>query len=185
MNEVTQNLKLGKKVLIIGCAGSGKTTLAKQLSKIIGLPIIHMDNYYWSDNWGRKSDAEWHDIVNELCQKPKWIMDGNYTKSMPIRFQYATAVIYLDVPRWKCLLRVVMRRFRLIYNKKRDDIPANCNERMNVEFYRWIWNYPKRSRNNTLELLKRFNGIVYHLKSKQDTDSFIKIMFSQSRPYLN
>ncbi len=174
MNEATQKLNLGKKVLIIGCAGSGKTTLAKQLSKLIGLPIIHMDNYYWTENWSRKSDKVWHEIVNELCKQPKWIMDGNYTKSMPIRFQYATAVIYLDMPRWKCLLRVVIRRFRLIYNKKRDDIPKKCNERMNVEFYRWIWNYPKRSRNETLALLNASDKIIFHLKSRRDVHYFIK-----------
>ena len=185
MNETIQKLNLGKKVLIIGCAGSGKTTLAKQLSKIIDLPIIHMDNYYWTKNWGRKSDDAWHDIVNELCQQPKWIMDGNYTKTMATRFQHACTIIYLDIPRWKCLLRVMIRRFRLIYNKNRDDIPANCNERMSVEFYRWIWNYPKRSRNNTLELLKNYSEIVYHLKSKQDADAFIKTMLFSSRLHLN
>ena len=84
VNKITQKPNLGNKVLIIGCAGSGKTTLAKKLSKITNLPVIHMDNYYWSDNWGKKSDAEWHDIVKDLCQQSRWIMDGNYTKSMPI-----------------------------------------------------------------------------------------------------
>lgn len=174
MNKTTQTFNLGKKILIIGCAGAGKTTLAKELSKIVFLPIIHMDNYYWTENWGRKPEAVWRNIVNELCRQPKWIMDGNYTRTMADRFKHASTIIYLDFPRWKCLLRVIIRRFRIIFNKKRNDIPANCDEKLNIEFYRWIWNYPDRSRNETIALLNESNKTTFHLKSNREVRCFIK-----------
>ena len=163
----------GNKILIIGCAGSGKTTLANQLNIITKIPIIHMDNHYWTANWGRKSDAEWNEIVEKLCQQPQWIMDGNYSKTMLTRFKHASTVIYLDMPRWKCMTRVIIRRFRLFYNKRRKDIPSNCHERINLKFYLWIWNYRKKARTNTLDLLSNYSGVIYHLKSKRDITTFV------------
>jgi adenylate kinase family enzyme len=174
MKDIKQKPNLGRKILIIGCAGSGKTTLAKRLTKLTGLPIIHLDNYYWNENWGKKSDEEWGEIVKDLSKQPKWIMDGNYTKTIPIRIQHATAIIYLDVPRWKCLLRVFIRRFRLFHNRKRNDLPTHCNERLNLEFYRWVWNYSKRSRNQALDLLSSSNKIIFHLKTNREVQHFIE-----------
>lgn len=60
-----------------------------------------------------------------------------------------------------------------MYNKNRDDIPSGCNERINIEFYRWVWNYPKRSRFNTLKLLNDFSGKIYHLKSSREIRSLL------------
>lgn len=168
-----QESNLGNRILIIGCPGSGKTTFAKQLSKLTGLPIIHLDNYYWTSNWVRKSDVEWYQIVNDFCNQEKWIMDGNYTKTMPIRIQYATSIVYLDFPRWKCLTRVFIRRFRLFHNKNRTDIPTHCNERLSLEFYRWIWSYPKRSRNETLALLTDSKKTTFHFKSNGEVKNFL------------
>lgn len=170
---------VGERILIIGCSGSGKTTLDRQLGKFTCLPIIHLDNYYWTENWGRKSDDKWNEIVNDLCKQSQWIMDGNYTKTIPIRIQHATSIIYLDIPRWKCLVRVFIRRFRLFHNKNRNDIPTHCNERLNLEFYRWIWNYPRRSRNTTIEFLQTSECQIYHLKSNREIHDFIKQQFNQ------
>ncbi len=176
MKKVTPPNYLGNKILIIGCAGAGKTTLSTKLSQAIDLPIIHMDRHYWNQNWGRKTDSEWHTIVENLCQKPEWIMDGNYTKTMPIRVQHASAVIFLDTPRWQCLLRVFIRRFRFIHNKRRFDIPSHCRERLSLAFYQWVWRYPKRSRDDILSTLKSFNGQQLHLKSNTDIKRFLSTL---------
>lgn len=174
MQHAIQKKNLGNKVLIIGCAGSGKTTLAKQLSPITGLPIIYLDKHYWNPNWEKKPDDTWLDTVNELCQQPQWIMDGNYTDSLPTRISHATAIIYLDTPRWKCLLRAIIRQLRPFHNKQRNDMPAGCTETFNMGFYRWIWNYPKRSRNKTLALLAQSKATVFHLTSNADIHDFIR-----------
>ena len=166
--------KLGDKILIIGCAGSGKTTLSKKLHAITGIPIVHMDRYYWTKDWDHQPDDQWNETVKRLCQKPTWIMDGNYTKTMAYRFKYASSVIYLDIPRWGCLFRAIIRRFRFYIDSNRDDLPPDCNERIDFAFYRWIWNYPKRSRNQALLLLHQHEGPVYHLRSTTDIYQFIK-----------
>jgi adenylate kinase family enzyme len=166
--------QLGQRILIIGCAGSGKTTLAKKLSKKLQLPIIHLDKYFWGENWGRPTDEEWEKKVWMLCENPTWIMDGNYTDTLPLRLKYASSVIFLDVPRWKCLSRALIRRFRFYHNKKRTDIPEHCKEKLNFSFYSWIWHYPKRSREKTLALLEAYNGAKFYLKNKHDMKQFIQ-----------
>lgn len=115
-----------------------------------------------------------------MCEQELWIMDGNYSKTIPLRVNYASSIIYLDTPRWKCLLRTFLRRFRFIYNKTRDDIPADCKERVSLDFYKWIWDYPKRSRKQALKTLEEFTGPAYHLKSKADVEKlFSEIINSE------
>lgn len=167
------NSQIGNKILIIGCAGSGKTTLTKKIKELLNLPVIHMDRFYWRKNWQKINDADWENKVKELAQTPNWIMDGNYTTTLSIRLNYASSVIYLDVPRWKCLARVILRRFRWFNNLKRQDMPEGCKEHINWKFYQWVWSYPKRSRQKTFDLLKDFNGPVYVLKTNKDIGKFI------------
>ena len=172
MNLIGQ--PLGQRILIIGCAGSGKSTLAKKLTQKVNLPIIHLDQYFWKENWGRPTNEAWGEIVQKLCEKPTWIMDGNYTDTLPLRLKYASSVIFLDIPRWKCLLRALIRRFRFFHNKKRTDIPEHCKEKLNFSFYSWIWHYPKRSREKTLVLLEAYSGAKFYLKNKHDIKQFIQ-----------
>ncbi len=166
-----------KKILIIGSAGSGKTTLSKQLNKKLSLPIIHLDKYYWRPNWQRVSDDEWEKTIKKFSNQKTWIMDGNYSKTIATRLQYADVVIFLDIPRYICLLRVILRRFKIFSNKKRVDIPQDCKERMSFEFYKWIWNFPKRSRPSILELLentsKKQKTQVIILKNSTQINEFI------------
>ena len=166
-----------KKILIIGSAGSGKTTLSKKLNKKLSLPIIHLDKYYWRSNWQCVSNDEWEKIIEKFSNQKTWIMDGNYSKTIATRLQYADVVIFLDIPRYICLLRVILRRFKFSSNKTRVDIPQDCKERMSFEFYKWIWNFPKRSRPGILELLESTSKTqktqVIILKNSTQINEFI------------
>ena len=102
-------------------------------------------------------------------------MDGNYTKSMAYRFKQADLVIYLDMPRWQCLLRALISQLCFLSKNKRDDIPSDCKERINITFYKWIWNYPKRSRDKALALIEHHEGPVFHLRSNTEICRFIEL----------
>jgi len=67
-----------KKVLAIGCYGAGKSTFSKKLQSILKLELIHLDQYYYKPNWEEPEKEQWKQTVNNLVQKPSWIMDGNY-----------------------------------------------------------------------------------------------------------
>lgn len=138
---------------IIGPAGSGKSTLARALGERLNLPVIHLDAHFWSAGWVETEKAQWRETVQALVAGERWIIDGNYSSTMDIRLPQAETIIFLDFPRWLCLLRV-LRRWTSFYGDTRPDLPPGCPERFDPDFLRWIWNYPQRSRPKTVALLQ-------------------------------
>jgi len=152
------------RILVIGCCGSGKTTLARAIAARHRLPTIHLDQHYWRPGWVGPSEAEWRAQVGRLAAEPRWVMDGNYSGTLPQRIAVADAIIYLDMPRWLCLLRV-LRRTVLGYGRHRADVAPGCPERFDWMFILWVWNYPTRSRAKTLRLLEATSKPVVTLRS--------------------
>lgn len=162
-------------ILIIGCAGSGKTTLAKQLSKIYNIPAIHLDLYYWKENWVASTKQEMQQIVDQLLESSQnWIMDGNYTSTIDQRINYATDIIFLDFSRISCMWSVLKRRIRY-HNKVRDDMPEGCVEKIDKEFLRWIWNFKKIQRPKLLKALDNATHCtVTILKSRKEVLTYVE-----------
>ncbi len=131
-----------KKILVIGCGGAGKSTLAKELKRFLSLPLIHLDTEFWNPGWEATPKEEWLEKVNRIVAEEEWIMDGNYLSTMDLRLSYADTVIFLDYPRRLCLWRAI-KRIVLHYGKTRADMTEGCNERFDVPFFRWIWNFKK------------------------------------------
>ncbi|WP_306795338.1 AAA family ATPase [Cohnella sp. GbtcB17] len=98
------------RILIIGSAGSGKSTLSQRISEELKLPVIHLDKYYWKPNWVPTPNEEWDNFVIEATNQEQWIMDGNYTRTLDLRLKRADTVIFLDLSRWLCLYRIIKRR---------------------------------------------------------------------------
>jgi len=97
---------------------------------------------------------EWHNVVQELIQKEKWIIDGNFNSTLVMRIERADTVIFLDAKRKTCLWNVTKRIMKGKYFKaKRSDLTRGCNEKFDAEFFRWIWNYNKKMRPHYLKLL--------------------------------
>ena len=87
-----------KRVLIIGSGGAGKSTLARQMGEISGLPVIHLDAEHWRPGWIEPSKDEWAARVDELTRGESWIMDGNYGGTMSQRIAAADTILFLDLP---------------------------------------------------------------------------------------
>lgn len=99
-----------KKVLVLGCAGSGKSTFSSQLGQVTGLPVIHLDSLYWKPNWIAATEEEWDQTMDELVRLESYIMDGNYSRTLSKRLMDADVVFYFDFPRLLCIYRVIKRR---------------------------------------------------------------------------
>jgi len=138
-----------KRILIIGSCGAGKSKLTKDLGGILKLPVIHLDTHYWKPGWVQTPTQEWKQIVEELISGNEWIMDGNYGGTLTQRLEAADAVIFLNYSRYLCLLRVLNRQF---LRQRVDPIPG-CYEKMDFEFIKWIWNYPRKSRPRIMKIL--------------------------------
>lgn len=159
-----------KRIVIIGSGGSGKSTFARKLGDKLKLPVIHLDSLYWKPNWQKVSKDEWLKIQHEIVKGKEWIIDGNYKSTKDIRFAAADTIIFLDFPKWLCLLRSMQRRL-MYHNKTRADLGGNNYERTTWQFLWWIFNYPRKDVLDKLEQLKDKN--VIRLKNPRELDKFL------------
>jgi adenylate kinase family enzyme len=143
-----------QRILMLGSGGSGKSTLARQLGNRLRLPVIHLDIHYWSHGWKPTPDEEWRERVQQLVQGERWVMDGNFSGSLPIRLARCDAAVFLDVSRWVCVRSVLLRWLRYRF-AQRPDLPEGCPEKIDLAFLSWVWNFPARSRPKVLEALQR------------------------------
>lgn len=142
-----------RRVLIIGSAGAGKSTLAVHLGGRLGLPVIHLDAHFWQPGWRETPKDVWKQRVAELVQRDSWIMDGNYGGTLEERVQSADTVILLAFPRIQCVYRVFKRAARH-RGRARADLNPGCPEQWpDWEFLRWIWTYPTAQLPRVLDLL--------------------------------
>jgi adenylate kinase family enzyme len=158
-----------QRILVIGSPGAGKSTLASRLAGRVDLPLIHLDREYFGPGWTTPPRAEWRERVKALAARPAWVMDGNYASTFDIRVPRATAVVWLDLPRWQCALSVLWRVARN-YGRPRPDLGTAGPERFDWSFMRWIWSYPEKMRPKTIRMLERLrpDQRVYVLHSRSD-----------------
>ncbi|MBP6985206.1 MAG: hypothetical protein KBB83_01290 [Alphaproteobacteria bacterium] len=166
-----------KNILIVGCSGGGKSTLAEHLSEMTGLRVIYMDHIYWKPGWDLRSQEDITALITKEIQKDGWICEGNNAQTFHLRVPKARMLIWLDLPRRTCLWRVIKRTIKY-YGKTRENSPQGCPERFDWDFFKWIWNYNKVSHPKLEKLYHETEGQLerYHLRSAQEVDQFIKAM---------
>ncbi len=126
------------KIMVIGVsAGAGKSTFARQLGELTGIEVTHLDRLFWKPNWVEASSEEFSAAQQQVVQRGRWIMEGNYTGTVHIREPYADTVIYLELPLRVCLYRVLKRRVQY-HGKTRQDIADGCKEKMDKAFLKFI-----------------------------------------------
>lgn len=166
-----------KKIMIIGSAGAGKSTLARKLEEITKIEAIHMDTLFWTKDWIPVSQEELFQKVEKIIERDSWIIDGNYSKSIDIRFDSADAIIFLDAPLWLCLYRVIKRR--IIYaNKERPDMAKGCKEKIDWEFIQWIINYHRKKKKKVRSKMNDYADIkkVFIIKNQMDKEKLLDLI---------
>ncbi|TDP28220.1 hypothetical protein DFR75_1186 [Nocardia ignorata] len=98
--------------MIIGCGGSGKTHLANQLAGLHELPLTHLDAVYYDTDWNPLPSEKFRAIQQRIVAGPRWLIEGNYAGTLPIRLAAADTVIFLDLPAITCITGVLQRRWR-------------------------------------------------------------------------
>lgn len=137
---------------MIGSGGAGKSTLAARLGERLGLPVVHLDARYWRPGWAPTPEPEWRATVARLAAADAWVVDGNYGGTLDLRLARCDAVVFLDLPRWLCVARVLRRALRYA-GRTRPDMAPGCPERLTWEFVRWVWDYPRTRRPDILRRL--------------------------------
>ena len=162
-----------KRIIVIGCPGSGKTTLAKVLAEKTKLPLIHLDKLQWTGDWECIRGEDFDRILEEELQKSEWIIDGNYNRTIPMRLNYCDTIIYLDYPTnvsfFGALKRVISN-----YGKVRDDMGGNCRERFDPLFFWFILTFNIKNRRHYYKLLSSTDDKeIVVLKSRKEAKRFL------------
>ncbi|MBE7050792.1 MAG: topology modulation protein [Ruminococcaceae bacterium] len=166
-----------KRILIIGNAGSGKTTFGIKLAQKTGIPLVHLDKIYWSGNWEHIEKNEFDNILQKELEKPEWIIDGNFNRTLPHRLKYCDTVFYFDVPIITCIWGVTKRILKS-YGKTRSDMGGNCPEyfdKQKLTLYRNIIQFKKQHGEKYKHMLSSAKGIkVIRFKSRHRAKLFLK-----------
>ncbi len=158
------------RVIIIGPGGAGKSYFSKQLAGITNLPLYHLDNIFWKEDWTHISRDEFDKKLLEILEKDEWIIDGDYSRTYEIRMKYADTIYFLDFP-----LEVALAGVESRIGKPRDDIPWR-EDIFDPEFKQLIMNWYK----NTLPVLRKLLGQYKEIKNiivfktREEIDSFVE-----------
>ena len=162
-----------ERIVIIGCGGAGKSTLARQLGEKLNIPVVHLDKLWWKPDWVESSREEFDAKLADALAKPQWIMDGNFSRTIHQRVNRCDTIIYLAFHRVTCLLGV-LKRILTTYGTVRPDMGDGCPERFDWEFFKWVWNFNKNNREKNYRLLneaKHAETIV--LKNRRMVKKFL------------
>lgn len=175
MNDTERPL-VGRRVIVTGLAGSGKSTFALALASMLRLPVIHLDVHFWKPGWAEPSQKEWLEEQRSLMVGDAWIVEGNYEQTLDFRLEMADTVVVLDMPWWVCAGRAFLRGFRLP-----DELPEGCDYskwqrlrdewRLAISIWRKRHSEPERER----EIINRHrNHVILHvLRSRPAVSAFL------------
>ena len=159
-----------KKVIVIGSPGAGKSVFSKKLKDITGLPLYHLDMLYHNKDGTHITREELEIKLNKIFMEEKWIIDGNYQKTLELRLQECDTVFLLDIPTDICIEGAKSR-----IGKKRNDLPW-LEEKLDDEFKQCIIDFPKDKLPQIYELLNKYkddmNIIIF--KTRREIDEYIK-----------
>ena len=159
-----------KKISIIGCPGSGKSTLSVQLAKILNLEVIHLDKVYWKPYWVNISKEEFDEKHDEILKKESFILDGNYNRTISKRLEKCDLVIYLDYDSQVCIDSYIQR---VKDGSIKDFITENCVETLDEDFNNYISSYNEKNRENNYKKIYDSNIKYIILNNRDEKDEFI------------
>lgn len=156
---------LGQRVLIIGSPGSGKSTFARRLALLSGLPLVHLDRLFWNSDRTTVSKEEFRRRLEEVLQGDRWLIDGNYSGTMERRMENCQTVFFLDFPVETCLEGVRSRR-----GKERPDMPWIELEE-DPEFMEFVREFPEKRRPGILALREKYpekHWVVFRSRAEEE-----------------
>ena len=158
-----------QKVIVIGSPGAGKSTFARKLRDLTGLPLFYLDMLWHKPDRTNVSREEFDEKLHEILRQEQWIIDGNYQRTLEIRLKACDTVFFLDFPLDVCLAGAQAR-----IGKAREEMPWIETE-FDEEFRQDILAFPKVKLPQIYEMLERYpeHKEIVIFKSREEVDAFI------------
>ncbi len=161
-----------KRIIVIGCPGSGKSTFARKLKDLTGLPLHYLDMIWHKPDKTNVAREEFDSKLDDILAEECWIIDGNYQRTMERRMEKCDTVFLLDYPTEICLEGAEMR-----IGQKREDMPW-VEDEFDEEFRQWIMEFSENTLPKIYEMLQKYgdgrNIVIF--KSRKDADEFLRGM---------
>ena len=161
-----------KKVIVIGCPGSGKTTFAEKLHKKTGMPLYYLDAIWHKADRTHISREEFDTRINEIFAEDEWIIDGNYSRTIEARLKECDTVFLFDLPTEICLQGASERLGKGRYDMPWIDTELDPTLRQKIEAFagkKLTFIY------NLLDKYRRNREIVV-FKSREKADDYLDKM---------
>lgn len=156
------------RIMIIGNACAGKTTLAKELHRLTEIPVYHLDAIVWQEGFLPTPPKVRIKAIREIIERPKWIIEGVSFEAA----RKADAVIFLDVSRSKLIFRAVNRSIKSIISQ-RPELPSNCKDwKVFFLLIKIIWNFPSQVRPEILNIIESPTQVL-HYQENMDPKSVL------------
>jgi adenylate kinase family enzyme len=171
------------KIAIIGSPGAGKSALAQQLGESLNIETIHLDRYFWQPDWREKPRDARIEILNELVQKERWIIEGTYLGSSEPRLNTADTIIFLDIPPLVCLWRLTKRHLEY-HGRSRPDLPDGCSDNLNLLCVLNVLAFPFRGRRTLKQKLPNYKSKqIIRLRSGKEIKDFLAQQGTEDKRY--
>ncbi len=157
-----------KKVLVIGCPKCREKHFARKLSAKTGLPLYYLDMIWHKADRTTVSTEEFDTALSEIMNHDRWILDGNYLRTLPMRLEKADTVFFFDLPLDVCLSGAIER-----LGKERVDMPWK-DDVLDEEFRQWITDFPETQLPIINLLLESYGSNVVRFTSRQEADEYIE-----------
>ena len=168
-----------QKVLVIGCSGAGKSTFARRLRDITGLPLYYLDRLWHKADRTHITREEFDRVLAEWLARPAWIIDGDYSRTLPQRLEACDTVFFLDFPLEVCLAGVENRR-----GAQRPDMPW-VEEELDAEFLQYILDFGQAQMPAIRAMLEPYRGRrqILTFRSRAGADAWLNALAVTLRPY--
>ncbi len=168
------------RINVIGTSGSGKSTFSKRIAQKLNIPYIELDALFWKPNWTESTNEEFFPKVAKAISGENWVLDGNYSRTQPMKTTRTQMVIYLDMPFHVVLYRIVSRS--LIRGFKRQELWSGNKETVWKHLFTrdsMIWWVIKTFHKNRKRYISLFGCAEYshikfvRLRSPKEVEYFI------------
>ncbi len=162
--------------MIAGNSGGGKSTLADRLSKLLHIPVMHLEQEARDEQWIRRSEEEVSEKVRAFMKNAEWIIEGQYEKYLSEeRYAEADRIVFFDMNRFRALWRSLRRHQKVNAGKEKRIGAGTYVFRLQLSYILWLLvGYPKTKRPRILEQLKPWQDKVVVLKNNRDIEKFVE-----------